>query len=75
MVTILTNPRVICSIAVFYKSGRSRAAGLGPKTADDHGLITWTWMIGTRTTPGEWPIVVECGKEKVTRLQTSFVVT
>jgi hypothetical protein len=59
-----------CSITVYYKSGPSSAAGLYPKRGR---LIAWTWKVGTRTTPGRWPIVVSCGSAG--NLRTSFVVT
>ena len=59
-----------CSITVYYKSGTSVAQGLYPKRGT---RISWTWKVGTRTTPGRWPIVVSCGSAG--RLQTSFVVT
>jgi hypothetical protein len=53
-----------------YKSGASSAAGLYPK----RGVrISWTWKVGTRTTPGRWPITVSCGSAGT--LRTSFVVT
>jgi hypothetical protein len=50
-----------CSIAVYYKSGRSVAQGLYPKRTVAH-RVSWTWMVGTRTTPGRWPITVSCGR-------------
>jgi hypothetical protein len=59
-----------CSIAVYYKSGASVAQGLYPKRGT---RISWTWKVGTRTTPGRWPIVVSCGGAGA--LQTSFAVT
>ncbi len=74
LVTIRTNPGTYCSITVIYRSGPSRAAGLGPQTAGQDGNITWTWKVGTRTTPGSWPIVVECGRGEITRVKTSFEV-
>ena len=44
---------------MYYKSGPSQAAGLGPQTANAEGSITWQWkVVGTRTTPGVWRIVV-----------------
>ena len=61
-----------CSIVVTYKSGPSEAAGLYPQRASA-GRITWTWMVGTRTTSGRWPIDVSCGPSG--SLHTSFVVT
>ncbi|CAM3901138.1 hypothetical protein [Alicyclobacillus pomorum] len=57
-VTIKTSPGAWCSIAVYYKSGRSKAAGLTPKRATSAGIVTWTWMVGTRTTPGNWPVYI-----------------
>ena len=61
-----------CSIAVVYKSGRSVAKGLYPKSPSG-GRISWTWKVGTNTTPGRWPILVTCGRAGT--LATSFVVT
>jgi hypothetical protein len=61
-----------CSIVVTYKSGASEAPGLYPQRASD-SRITWTWMVGTRTTPGRWPIDVSCGAAG--SIHTSFVVT
>jgi hypothetical protein len=63
------SPARSCSITVYYKSGPSRAQGLYPKRPSG-GRVSWTWMVGTRTTPGRWPIVVSCGSAGT--LQTSF---
>jgi micrococcal nuclease len=75
MVTIQTSPNISCSITVIYKSGPSKAAGLEPKVSDSKGMVEWTWRVGTRTTPGEWPIAIECGQGNITRVRTSFEVT
>ena len=64
-------PARTCSITVYYKSGPSRAQGLYSKRPSS-GRVSWTWMVGTRTTPGRWPIVVSCGSAGT--LRTSFVV-
>ncbi len=64
-----------CTITVFYKSDPSRARGLGPKTADTQGKVSWTWRVGTTTTLGTWPIVGKMLRREPARdLQTSFVV-
>jgi uncharacterized protein (DUF58 family) len=68
--TVRVSRVATCSITVYYKSGPSSAAGLYPKRGS---RISWTWKVGTRTTPGRWPIVVRCGS--VGTLRTSFVVT
>jgi hypothetical protein len=49
-----------CRITVYYKSGPSVAQGLGLKRPR-HGRVSWTWMVGTNTTAGRWPIQVSCG--------------
>jgi hypothetical protein len=64
--------RVTCSITVYYKSGPSHAAGLYAKRPIS-GRVSWTWKVGTRTTPGRWPIRVSCGVAGV--LRTSFRTT
>jgi hypothetical protein len=64
---------VTCSIAVYYKSGKSTAAGLRPLRRPVAGRVSWTWKVGTRTTPGRWPIYVRCGSAGT--LRTSFRVT
>jgi hypothetical protein len=65
----VSSPRVTCTITVYYKSGPSHAKGLYPKRPA-HGRVSWTWLVGTRTTPGRWPIVVRCASAGT--LRTSF---
>jgi len=59
-ITVKTAPAASCAIAVLYKSGPSRAKGLDPKLADRSGFVAWRWRVGSRTTPGQWPVVVTC---------------
>lgn len=59
-IEVKTAPGAACTIMVIYKSGPSRAKGLGPKISDREGLVAWNWIVGTRTTPGSWPVNVEC---------------
>ena len=54
-------PGVLCTIVVHYKSGPSKAQGLGAKHTDGSGNVSWSWIIGTNTTRGQWPITVTCG--------------
>jgi len=70
-----TAPGANCTITVYYKSGPSKAQGLTPKDADANGSVSWTWKVGTNTTPGTWRIVVTASKngQRVTK-ETSFVV-
>jgi hypothetical protein len=59
---------------VYYKSGPSNAQGLGSKTADGSGHVTWTWKVGTTTTPGTWSIVVTAGLNGQTTEKNIFFV-
>jgi hypothetical protein len=73
--TVSTAPGANCSIVVHYKSGPSRAKGLVPKVASSSGRVSWTWRVGSNTTPGRWPIVVTCEKSMDHgELRTSFEV-
>ncbi len=70
-----TVPEAYCTITVYYKSGPSRASGLYSKTADGDGNVSWSWKVGTRTTPGSWRIVVTSSLDGETVSQTtSFTV-
>jgi endonuclease YncB( thermonuclease family) len=53
-----TTPGARCMITVYHKSGPSTAQGLEPKIAGTNGIVSWTWIVGARTTPGEWRIEV-----------------
>jgi micrococcal nuclease len=74
-ITVKTAPGAVCTITVTYMSGPSRAQGLEPKEADTDGVVSWTWRVGTQTTPGEWPITVVCStQDSHATLETSFIV-
>jgi len=66
-----TVPGAQCTITVFYKSGPSSASGLDGKTADNEGNVSWSWKVGTRTTPGSWRIVVTASLDGETISQTT----
>lgn len=54
-----TMPGAKCSIAVHYLSGLGQAAGLqSTPIADENGKVSWTWLVGTRTTPGTYNVDV-----------------
>jgi hypothetical protein len=68
--TVSVTRTASCSITVNYKSGPSHAAGLYAKRSNA-GRVSWTWKVGTNTTPGRWTIDVYCGSAGA--LHTSFV--
>jgi S1-C subfamily serine protease len=74
-VEIQTTPGAECAITVVYKSGPSRARGLEPGVADTGGQIAWVWRVGTNTTPGTWPIFIECVfGDQTAETKTEFLV-
>ena len=48
-IQVRTAPNTSCSIEVDYKSGPSTAAGLGAKTSDGAGNMSWTWKVSVVT--------------------------
>jgi micrococcal nuclease len=64
-VAVKTTPGASCSITVIYKSGPSEAPGLSPKQADGAGHVSWSWKVGSSTTPGTWPVIITCGGQEV----------
>ena len=72
-VGVTTGAGASCTITVTYNSGASTAAGLGPKSADSHGAVSWTWKVGSRTSPGTYAISVVC--EPGASAQTQFTVS
>lgn len=72
-VTIKTKKNARCTIDVEYASGSSAAAGLGTKTADGSGKVTWKWTVGGNTTLGTWPIYITCHlKDRSGNVDTKF---
>ncbi|GIQ67479.1 hypothetical protein DUZ99_08535 [Xylanibacillus composti] len=69
--TARVRPGAKAEIDVIYKSGSSRAKGLEEKTADENGLVSWTWQVGSNTSAGTWSIVVRSEGESV---RTTFEV-
>jgi hypothetical protein len=60
-IEVKTLPGAACTIVVLYKSGPSRARGLVPQEASSRGRVSWTWRVGSSTTPGRWtPVIVRC---------------
>jgi endonuclease YncB( thermonuclease family) len=67
-----TKSNAECAITVYLKSGPSTAAGLTKKNADSDGKASWTWKIGSSTTPGTYKIVVTAGLGGETVSQTTY---
>lgn len=62
-------------ITVYLKSGASTAKGLEDKTPDAEGLITWEWNVSSRTTPGDYRIVIERISDERDALELPFTIS
>ena len=40
------------------RGNKLTAQGLVPKYSDSSGIVTWTWLVGTNTYPGEGKIII-----------------
>lgn len=59
--TIRTRPDAACSIKVTYKDKQqSTDGGLIPKTADEFGLVQWTWTVESSRPVGTGAAEVTC---------------
>ena len=70
--SIKGKPNTAYTLSVQYKSGSSKATNVGTKTSDANGNASWTWKVGTNTTPGSHPIIVTGGGQTY---RTSFTTT
>lgn len=66
-VTVKTKPYASGSIEVDYKSGPSKAKGLGAKKANSQGVISWSWKVGSNTSPGTYNVIIRLGGQTMTR--------
>ncbi len=64
---VATTPNTRCTIKVVYKGVTSNAAGLGPKTSDASGSVSWSWKVASNTPKGSWPVTVTCGSASATK--------
>jgi len=58
--SVKTVPTAACTISVTYNDGPSQDSGLVSKTADDFGVVGWTWTVPPATPEGKYPVKVTC---------------
>jgi hypothetical protein len=59
-ITIQTNATSKCTITAVYNGVASHDSGLTPKTANDYGIVIWTWTVDKTAPVGTWPVTVTC---------------
>ncbi|QQS21889.1 hypothetical protein IPM09_05275 [Candidatus Saccharibacteria bacterium] len=58
--SIRTLPQAACSIEVIYDNLKSTDTGLMPKTADEYGVVRWSWKVEQGQPVGKWPVNITC---------------
>lgn len=54
-------PETEYKLFVHYPSKSGEAKGIGAVISDKDGYASWTWTVGTRTTPGKHKITIQTG--------------
>ena len=54
-------PNTAYTCDVEYKSGPSKAEGLGEKQSDGEGYVSWSWKVGTKTSLDYTPTITISG--------------
>ncbi|NCQ54198.1 hypothetical protein COV88_00195 [Candidatus Saccharibacteria bacterium CG11_big_fil_rev_8_21_14_0_20_41_19] len=63
-ITVRTKADSICKISVIYDKTASTDSGLYNKTADEYGMVSWSWKIEDSVPLGKWPVSVTCTHNK-----------
>lgn len=71
-VTVKGKANTAYTLSVQYASGKSKATKIGTKTSGTSGIVSWTWKVGTKTTPGQHAITITGGGQTI---NTSFITT
>lgn len=59
-ITVKTTPTAVCTITAKYNEIASKDSGLYEKTADDYGMVSWTWTVEDSVPLGTWPVTATC---------------
>jgi hypothetical protein len=79
--TLRTTESAVCTIKIVRIDNEMREAarvtdsGLGDKTADDFGMVTWTWTMPADAAIAKWQADINCTRDtKSTRSLGEIVV-
>ena len=62
-ITIRTKQKAACNISLMYGKDKATDSGLVPKTADEYGVVGWSWTVESTRFPGIYPIDITCAKD------------
>src|SRR5690242_4151593 len=58
--TIRGKPGKVYTVAATYRRDDKILVTTRSATADNNGLVTWTWDVARGTQPGSYPVTVKC---------------
>lgn len=62
-ISIKTNPKAACQISVKVNNSLLPDTGLIPKTADEFGLVNWSWTVPKNVVTGSLPVEITCAND------------
>jgi hypothetical protein len=62
--SVRTVQTAVCQIAVEYNKVPSRDPLFVAKTADEFGMVDWTWTVPASAPKGKWPVTVTCSLDE-----------
>lgn len=62
-ITVRTKQKAACTITVTYGTDESLDTGLVPRTADEYGVVTWSWKVESNRAAGSYPVDIVCAKD------------
>lgn len=65
LVIAKTKPDSTCVISVIYDKTASIDSGLKQKTADEFGMVSWSWTVDAAAPFGKWPVKITCTHNKL----------
>lgn len=72
--TVKTNGGAVCTISVIYDKTPSADSGLTSKTADEYGMVSWSWTVESSVPIGKWPAKVTCLHNERTGVVIGYLV-
>ena len=62
-IDIRTKQKAACTISVTYGTQKSPDSGLVPKTADEYGVVAWSWKVEAFRPAGTYPVEIVCARD------------
>ena len=72
--SIRTNVDAVCTLEVLTPVKKLIDATLGAKSADEFGIVSWSWVVPADTKDTSWPVSVTCNNREYSGVVKTTVV-